>query len=144
MRAFHYFREEGLDIVGSNACEELKGLNGDELGNQAKCEILGFYKGENPTWKLFFFSNPSSLPITGQILPGVIERRITTDLVRDIDQLDREKGLIVAKKRILHQPGAGASTVTMQALWNKVISIYLIIKATVSMDRPWSSLAEGD
>jgi hypothetical protein len=121
-----YYKKEGIDILGSKHCEDLKDrYNDDELTEYANREILGFFKGSEPTWELFYYSNPSCLPMTGKIYPGVIKREFVDSLVKDIGELNKYQNTIVARKRIIHQPGAGASTIAKHVLWKMVTTAFL-------------------
>jgi hypothetical protein len=116
-----YHKKEGIDILGSKHCEQLSDeYNIDELTFFANCEILSFFKGSEPTWELFYFSNPSSLPVAGKIFPGVIKREYVDNLIKDVEELNKYQNTIVARKRIIHQPGAGASTIGKHILWIQV------------------------
>jgi len=122
-----FYKAEGIEILGSKHCEELNDqLNSDELTQLANSEIKSFFKGSEPTWKLFYFSDPSSLSVTGKILPGVIKREYVNNLLKDVEELNKYQNHIVARKKIIHQPGAGASTIGKHVLWIQVKKKYII------------------
>jgi hypothetical protein len=126
--ATEYYRQEGIDILGSKHCHELiDRCNGDELTEFANTEILSFFKGSEPSWELFYFSNTSNLPVTGKLHPGVIQRDYVNTLLKDIEELNKYQNTIVARKRIIHQPGAGATTIGKHVLWLQVKSQLIMI-----------------
>ena len=113
-----YNADIGIDILGSNSCEELVGqMDGDGLTELANDTILSFFKGSQPTWELFYFSESGHLPTTDKIYPGVIKRDYVEDLKNDILHLNQLDSNVVEVKQIIHEPGSGASTIAKHVLW---------------------------
>ncbi len=113
-----YFLDIGIDILGTNSCEDLVNqMDADAITKLANDTILNFFKGAQPTWELFYFSEPCNLSTTGKIYPGVIKRDYVEDLKKDILRLNQLDSNVVEVKQIVHEPGAGASTIAKHVLW---------------------------
>jgi len=113
-----YYADIGIGILGRNSCKDLVDLmDGDTITNLANDTILSFYKGSQPTWELFYFSESGNLPTTNKIYPGVIKRDYVEDLKKDILKLNQHDSNVVEVKQIFHEPGSGASTIAKHVLW---------------------------
>ena len=113
------FMDDGIHILGINQCEKM--LNEQDHAKQQeliKMHTMNFVTGKTPTWEVFMLSEPAKCQITS-IVPSCLVERIHTkriqDKVKDMEKIDKKS---VALASILHNPGAGATTIGKHVLWN--------------------------
>ena len=116
------FYDSGLEIVGKNQCNKSFKNKDDEI--DANKQIVDFFRGCDPSWEVYYLSEPSKHPINWKLLPGLVERKNVSLLVSDLKSLATSKVVdkskvtkVVIAKRILHEPGSGATTIGKHVLW---------------------------
>jgi hypothetical protein len=115
--AVNLYKDKGMDVLGCNICEQLcHAMTPEDMTVYANQTILSFFKGAEPSWELFYFSEPGSLPVTGKIYPGVIKRALVEDLRKEVVHLSQENEVVLTKQ-LVHEPGSGASTIAKHVLW---------------------------
>ena len=135
-----YYHHRGLSILAKNECEHL--LDDKKDSCKFANEIISkFLKGDDPTWEIFYLANTSTIPVTGKILPGVVERSAVGKIVNDLRTLtvpNSSKGpRAVIRKKILHEPGSGATTIAKHVLWtlrNEMRCVLLDVKKLIDGD----------
>jgi hypothetical protein len=108
------FAHCGIEVVGINQCENLKSENAEEA--------LTTYLGGNatwPDWSAFYFSDWNNNPNPNRLKSVIVRRRERVErLISDLEAIACLPNMNVVLKKLIHQPGAGASTVAMNAVWD--------------------------
>jgi hypothetical protein len=101
-------QKSGIEVVGTNQHFEQK---------TAKESMSDYLKGNSiwPNWNVFYFNQYKNRP--KELCAAVVHREIADQLKKDLEQLAMKARKCVSMKKILHQPGAGASTVAMCVMW---------------------------
>jgi hypothetical protein len=101
-------QKSGIEVVGTNQYFEQK---------NATDSMSDYLKGNSiwPSWNVFYFNEYKNRP--RGICAAVVHREIADQLKKDLEQLAMKARKCVSMKKILHQPGAGASTVAMCVMW---------------------------
>ena len=112
-------QEHKIDILPSNFGDEIYDMPKEKKetfcleGNQA---IKRYLQGGEPTWTVFAFSN-DDYPTVQPIIKGVIKRELVQNIQDDLKASINFKDRCVFRKRIVHQPGSGATTIGKHVLW---------------------------
>jgi hypothetical protein len=108
------FAHCGIEVVGINQCENLNSENAEEA--------LTTYLGGNatwPDWSAFYFSDWNNNPNPNRLKSVIIHREERVErLISDLEAIAVLPNKNVVLKKLIHQPGAGASTVAMNAVWD--------------------------
>jgi hypothetical protein len=106
-----FFVDSKLEVIGINKCHNLDESN-------AEGAIEKYLQGHAtwPDWDVFHYDSWKHRP--NHVMSGIIRREIVDRILRDVKQLAKKEFRCVALKKLLHQPGAGASTAAMNALWD--------------------------
>ena len=101
-----------IDVVSAKECEELRDLSHDECCQLSSKVEITFYRGYPVTWKNFWFTDDAHMN-------HVLRRDNYSQLKSLIEDLHSQgsKGK-VQTITIYHHIGAGASTMSRQALWD--------------------------
>ncbi len=102
--------DAGLEIVGSNICQGIDPLNAEEIRDEY---LRGVYT--LPKWEAFFFNDTDNIP--KRFPHFILKRDIVENIVNEVKKIANEPYKCVVLKELLHQSGAGASTVVMSAMW---------------------------
>jgi hypothetical protein len=106
------FAQCGIEVVGINQCENLS----PEIAEESLIEYL---RGNAtwPSWSAFYFSDWSNNPMPNHLKSVIIRRKVVDKILNDIKAIAKMPKKNVALKKLIHQPGAGASTVAMHVMW---------------------------
>ncbi|XP_078375115.1 sterile alpha motif domain-containing protein 9-like [Oculina patagonica] len=101
----------GIEIVSAKECEELNNFSSEELQELSSKEEEVFYKGYSVTWMNFWFTDAGK---------NHVLRRDNYSELRNLIEKPYFPGTEgrVQTITIYHHIGAGASTMTRQALWD--------------------------
>ncbi len=101
----------GIEIVSAKECEELNNLSSEELQERSSKVEEDFYRGYSVTWMNFWFTDAGK--------NHVLRRDNYSELRNLIEKpyFRRTEGR-VQTITVYHHIGAGASTMTRQALWD--------------------------
>jgi len=93
-------------VLGCNECEdEIKQLDYAQRQSLMRTEEIRFCRGGPPSWWNFYFKNQ----ICRRDIHEVLHRKVLESTSNDV---------VVDTVRILHQPGAGATTAAKHILWD--------------------------
>ena len=96
-------------VLGCNACEdEVKQLDRAQKESLMRTEEIRFYRGGSPSWWNFYFKN--------QICRREIHNSLHSKVKKVLDSTSNDA--VVDRVRILHQPGAGGTTLARHILWD--------------------------
>ena len=113
------FMNDGLSILGINQCDALRTEpNALKQEQMAKTCTQEFLTGKSPPWEVFLLSEPSKFKMRFNAPNGLVERMITKKIQDKIQDMEKIENKSVALAGILHNPGAGATTVGKHVLWN--------------------------
>ena len=113
------FMDDGIGILGINQCEQLENETDQEKQDElVKEHTMNFVTGGNPTWDIFMLSKPVKSQMSSK-MPNCLVERVQTkriqEKIKDMGNIDKKS---VAMANILHNPGAGATTIGKDVLWN--------------------------
>ena len=111
--------DDGIGILGINQCEQLENETDQEKQDDlVKEHTMNFVTGGNPTWEIFMLSKPVKSQMSSK-MPNCLVERVQTkriqEKIKDMGNIDKKS---VAMANILHNPGAGATTIGKHVLWN--------------------------
>ena len=108
------FKNDGIEILGVNQCEDF--VKGETQQQKISMKhTREFLTGKNPSWEIFALSEPAKLSFNAP--SALVERDITIDIQEKLLDMAKIEQKCVALAGILHNPGAGATTVGKHVLW---------------------------
>ena len=104
------FMKDGIEVVGTNQCEEL-------CEKEAEDSMIAYLHGNSiwPKWNAFYFGQSENRP--AELSSVIVPREWGEKLKKNLQTFSSLRKC-VAMQRILHQPGAGASTLAMAIMWD--------------------------
>jgi len=98
-----------FEVLGCNECQdEDKQLDGLQKENLMKTEEIRFYRGGSPSWWNFYFKD--------QVCPRETHSNLYSLVTKTLASTSTDA--VVDRVRILHQPGAGGTTLAKHVLWD--------------------------
>ena len=114
------FEKDGLSVLASNECDELKTLGGKEITELCNKTMISFLQGQDASWELFAFAEGMSTYALKEAIPcGLIDREIVTRIQTKIVSSLSNKEKCIVPISVGHLPGTGATTALKQVMWKQ-------------------------